>query len=67
MRGNTQIQRAWCPECAKQTRVQRNSVGWGGGDFLLILFTLGFWIPAKLLFVNWANPWRCSACGAKAR
>lgn len=38
---------------------------WGGGDLVLVLLTWGAWALLKILINAFANPWRCSACGAR--
>jgi hypothetical protein len=67
MRGNTQVNRRYCPECEKETKCQRNAIEWGAGDLILILCTIGLWVPAKYALAAALNPWRCSDCGSKVR
>lgn len=51
----------YCNLCKRQ--VTPKSAKWGGGDLVLILLTLGFWIFPKLLLSRSSN--RCPICNTK--
>jgi hypothetical protein len=46
-------------------KFERNAIMWGLGDFVMVLITFLLWVPLKLAFYSWQNPWRCSACGSR--
>lgn len=60
--GNLMISQRFCRECNKNVKSEKNATAWGGGDFVLGIFTMGAWVILKWIF---APPWRCSQCGSK--
>lgn len=65
--GNMQVAQKFCPTCNKIVKVERNSMTWGMGDLIMLVITVGVWIPLKFIF-HWAtSPWRCSQCGTRAK
>jgi DNA-directed RNA polymerase subunit RPC12/RpoP len=60
--GNIMISQGYCSTCGKQVKCEKNALAWGGGDFILALFSFGAWVILKWIF---APSWRCSQCGSK--
>ncbi len=65
MRGNVVIQQRWCPGCKHAVAAQRNSGVWGCGDLILILLTVGLWLPIRMTLAGMSSPWRCPQCGSR--
>ena len=65
MRGNIEMCSAWCPECERQVKAERNSAVWGCGDLLMVLFTFGLWVPLRIVLTSGSRRWRCCYCGEK--
>src|SRR5215813_2011364 len=63
-RGAIQVKQGYCPHCGLLTKCERNSLVWGGGDLILIVFSFGGWLVLKLLWNALVNSWRCSRCGS---
>jgi hypothetical protein len=65
MRGNVQVSRRPCPQCGREVKAERNSTVWGCGDLVLVLVTLGLWVPIRWALGTGSNPWRCAECGTR--
>lgn len=62
--GTIETSRGFCPTCKTHTKVERNSMVWGCGDVVMVLFSCGLWVLGRILL---RPAWRCSQCGSKAR
>lgn len=63
--GNIKITSKHCAQCNAQKKFERNSMEWGCGDLVMVLITLGLYLPFKFLIHAKKNPWRCTTCGSK--
>mgnify|MGYP003392431584 CR=1 FL=1 len=63
--GNLKVKNAYCKKCAKSTKVERNGMIWGMGDFILVILTAGLWVLLRFVLNAMTNPWRCSECGLR--
>jgi ribosomal protein L37AE/L43A len=61
-RGNLEVSQQHCPSCGKSVKAERNARVWGGGDLIMVVFTLGLWAVIKLAAGGQA--WRCAGCGS---
>lgn len=57
---HTQITSRHCATCGRLTKFERHVTPLGGGDFILVLATLGLWLLLRALF---KPAFRCSFCG----
>ena len=64
--GNLKVKKSFCKGCNKNTKVERNGIIWGLGDFILVLFSAGLWALLRIMLNAIVNPWRCSECGTRA-
>ena len=62
--GNMKATQRRCGQCGKATKHERNAMVMGCGDVVMVLLTLGLWLPLRLMLNAMSNPWRCSECGA---
>ena len=53
-----------CPDHGR-IAAERNAVPLGCGDLILVLLTLGAWLPVRWVFGQLTNPWRCPQCGRR--
>lgn len=58
----SQIKRAYCESCEKETKFERAVTAMGCGDLFLTVCTLGLWVIVRQLF---KPAFRCSECGEK--
>jgi hypothetical protein len=63
--GNIKVTSKFCEKCGAQTKFERNSLQWGMGDLIMVLITVGFYIPFRFIVHAIFNPWRCTNCGSK--
>lgn len=61
--GNIKVSRKQCKSCNKNTKFERNSLQWGMGDLIMVLITMGIYVPFRFILHSVTNPWRCSECG----
>src|SRR5262245_53260544 len=52
-----------CEDCGKQVRAERRRSVWGAGTLILVVVTIGFWVPLRMMFRAVGSPWRWSECG----
>jgi hypothetical protein len=64
MRGSIQKTSRVCKEHGR-IAAERNSLPMGCGDLIMVLLTVGLWIPARLILARVSNPWRCPQCGRR--
>lgn len=60
--GYLQISRGYCRTCNDETKLVRNTLVWGFGDFVLVVISLGLWVALKFAI---RPSWRCFQCGSK--
>jgi hypothetical protein len=65
MRGSIKIASRWCRRCKRRVAAQANSTVWGCGDLVLVLLSLGLWVPVRIVLMILTNPWRCPECGRR--
>ncbi len=64
MRGSYKRASMWCQECEKQVGAEKNAMACGCGDFILLLPTIGIWVPVRFVIDAMTNPYRCPDCGS---
>ncbi len=63
--GNIKVSTKHCQQCNERTKFERNSLDWGGGDLIMVLLTVGMYLPFRYLIHAITNPWRCSKCESR--
>lgn len=58
----TQLITKHCRQCKARTKFERHVTAMGCGDLLMVLLTLGLWLPLRWLMTP---GYRCTQCGSR--